>query len=107
LPQFVDGGGAVPKNRHQGLSPGDHLSGTAGGSRWRACDAVGRSFGGEHGISLVDGKSDGMMVEQRPCHAVARCRIEPPKLREISPGRSTRCRLTGEMVFRIPSSGRS
>ncbi len=71
LPQVVDGFRALAKDRNEGLRPGNHLGGAAGGRRW---PASGRSFDGGHGIpsSMEDwtcGAADRrVMVEQRPCH---------------------------------------
>jgi len=41
----------------------------------------------------------GCYFHPRCRHAIARCRVEAPELREISPGHFTRCHLAGEMVF--------
>ena len=41
----------------------------------------------------------GCYFHPRCRHAVARCRTEAPALREISPGRFTRCHLAGEVAF--------
>jgi peptide/nickel transport system ATP-binding protein len=41
----------------------------------------------------------GCYFNPRCRHAVARCRVETPELREISPGHFTRCHLAGEVVF--------
>src|SRR5260221_13484655 len=32
-------------------------------------------------------------------HAVARCKVEAPALREVAPGHFTRCHLAGETTF--------
>src|SRR6266567_369956 len=41
----------------------------------------------------------GCYFHPRCRHAIARCRVEAPELREISPGHFTRCHLAGEMKF--------
>ncbi len=41
----------------------------------------------------------GCYFHPRCRHAVARCKVEAPALREISPGHFTRCHLAGEVVF--------
>jgi oligopeptide/dipeptide ABC transporter ATP-binding protein len=41
----------------------------------------------------------GCYFHPRCRHAVARCKVEAPALREIAPGHFTRCHLAGEVVF--------
>jgi peptide/nickel transport system ATP-binding protein len=41
----------------------------------------------------------GCYFHPRCRHAIARCRVEAPELREIAPGHFTRCHLAGEVVF--------
>jgi peptide/nickel transport system ATP-binding protein len=41
----------------------------------------------------------GCYFNPRCRHAIARCRVEAPELREISPGHFTRCHLAGEVAF--------
>jgi oligopeptide/dipeptide ABC transporter ATP-binding protein len=41
----------------------------------------------------------GCYFHPRCRHAVARCSVEAPEFREISPGHYTRCHLAGEMAF--------
>ena len=41
----------------------------------------------------------GCYFHPRCRHAVARCKVEAPALREITPGHFSRCHFAGEMVF--------
>ena len=41
----------------------------------------------------------GCYFHPRCRHAVARCRVEAPALREVAPGHFSRCHFAGEMVF--------
>jgi len=62
--------------------------------RVRATDGI---LGGE--VPNPAAPPSGCYFHPRCRHAVARCRTEAPALREISPGRFTRCHLAGEVAF--------
>ena len=62
--------------------------------RVRATDGI---LGGE--VPSPAAPPSGCYFHPRCRHAVARCRTEAPALREISPGRFTRCHLAGEVAF--------
>ena len=62
--------------------------------RVRATDGI---LGGE--VPSPAEPPSGCYFHPRCRHAVASCRTEAPALREISPGRFTRCHLAGEVAF--------
>ena len=62
--------------------------------RVRATDGI---LGGE--VPSPAAPPSGCYFHPRCRHAVAGCRTEAPALREISPGRFTRCHLAGEVAF--------
>ena len=62
--------------------------------RVRATDGI---LGGE--VPSPAAPPSGCYFHPRCRHAVAVCRSEAPALREISPGRFTRCHLAGEVAF--------
>jgi len=62
--------------------------------RVRTTDGI---LGGE--VPSPAAPPSGCYFHPRCRHAIARCRVEAPELREISPGHFTRCHLAGEMVF--------
>jgi oligopeptide/dipeptide ABC transporter ATP-binding protein len=62
--------------------------------RVRATDGI---LGGE--VPSPAAPPSGCYFHPRCRHAVACCRTEAPALREISPGRFTRCHLAGEVAF--------
>jgi len=62
--------------------------------RIRTSDGI---LGGE--VPSPAAPPSGCYFHPRCRHAVARCRVEAPALREIAPGHFTRCHLAGEMVF--------
>jgi peptide/nickel transport system ATP-binding protein len=62
--------------------------------RVRATDGI---LGGE--VPSPAAPPSGCYFHPRCRHAVARCRTEAPALREISPGRFSRCHRAGEVAF--------
>jgi len=62
--------------------------------RVRTTDGI---LGGE--VPSPAAPPSGCYFHPRCRHAVARCRVEAPEFREISPGHYTRCHLAGEMAF--------
>jgi oligopeptide/dipeptide ABC transporter ATP-binding protein len=62
--------------------------------RVRGTDSI---LGGE--VPSPAAPPSGCYFNPRCRHAVARCRVEAPELREISPGHFTRCHLAGEVAF--------
>jgi oligopeptide/dipeptide ABC transporter ATP-binding protein len=62
--------------------------------RVRGTDSI---LGGE--VPSPAAPPSGCYFHPRCRHAIARCRVEAPELREISPGHFTRCHLAGEVAF--------
>ena len=62
--------------------------------RVRGTDSI---LGGE--VPSPAAPPSGCYFNPRCRHAIARCRVEAPELREISPGHFTRCHLAGEVAF--------
>jgi oligopeptide/dipeptide ABC transporter ATP-binding protein len=62
--------------------------------RVRGTDSI---LGGE--VPSPAAPPSGCYFNPRCRHAIARCRVEAPELREISPGHFTRCHLAGELAF--------